>query len=135
MPINTVFNPKTLSEFTKDHLEFAGKSLYLEALESATTEQDLTASEDYLLTGGELLVQNGSIDDEVFLQVVHPVIGVVKEFITGYRVAPDSVRQLSLQIDYPSKLLAGLSIRCKYVAASGVTRKVAVNLFLHRILE
>jgi hypothetical protein len=136
MATGTLFNPKTLAEFTKDHLEFAGKSLFLTAMAGATTEQDLTATDDFLLTGGDLLVEGGSIDDQIFLQVVHPTFGVLKEFISGYRVAPDSVRQIDLQIQYPSKLIAGLSIRCKYVAANvGTDRKVAVNLFLHRILE
>jgi len=136
MAINTNFNPKTLNEFTKDHLEFAGKSVFLNAIENSTTEQDLIFTDDMLLTGGELLVEHGTIEDLIYLQVVHPTYGVIKEFITGYHIAPDSVRQITLNIQYPSKLPAGLSIRCKYVAASGgLTRKVAVNLFLHKILE
>lgn len=135
MATNTTFNPKTLNEFTKDHLEFAGQSIYFEASPSATTEQDFVFVDDMLMTGGELLVENGSIEDQVFVQIVHPIYGVVKEFVTAYRVAADSIRQISLQIQYPSKLQAGLSVRCRYVASSGLVRKVALNLFLHRILE
>lgn len=136
MAVNTNFNPKTLNEFTKDHLEFAGQAISLDAVESATTEQDLFFTDDVLLTGGELLVEHGSIEDLVYLQVIHPTYGVVKEFIKGFHVAPDSVRQTVLNIQYPSKLSAGLGIRCKYIAASGgITRKVAINIFLHKILE
>lgn len=136
MAINTTFNPKTINEFSKDHLEFAGQSLFLTANIDATTEQDLVLVDDMLLTGGELLVENGNIEDSIYLQVVHPTYGVVKEFVSDFKVAPDSVKQISLQVSYPSKLFAGLSIRCRYIAAnSGTARKIAINLFLHRILE
>jgi hypothetical protein len=136
MATNTNFNPKTMAEFTKDHLEFYGQSIFLEAIIGATTEQDLLVADDMLLTGGELLVEDGNMGDLIYLQVYHPTFGVVKEFVSGYHVAPDSIRQTVLNIQYPSKLFAGLSIRCKYVAAnSGVVRRVAVNLFLHKILE
>jgi hypothetical protein len=136
MAINTTFNPKTLSEFTKDHLEFSGQSLFLTCDASDTQSQDLSLTDDYLITGGALLVDGGTIDDEIFLQVVHPVAGVIKEFISGFRIASDTVKQLTIQLEYPAKIPAGLMLRCKYVSGSaGSTRKIAVNFFLHRVLE
>jgi hypothetical protein len=136
MPINTSFNPKTISEFTKDHLEFSGQALAFECLASATQTQDLMLSEDYLITGGSLIVEGGNIEDMIYLQVIHPVAGVLKEFITGYRIASDVSKQIELELKYPAKIVAGLGLRCKYVAGTTVsTRKIAVNFYLHRVLE
>lgn len=93
-------------------------------------------ADDYLVTGGDLLVEGGLIDDKIFLQVVHPVAGVIKEFISGFRIASDTIKQLNLQLHYPAKIPAGLSLRCKYIAsADGALRKIAVNFYLHKVLE
>ncbi len=136
MATNTTYSPKTLHEFTKDHLEFSGQSIYLTCGSSDTQEADLALTDDYLITGGNLIVENGIIDDEVYLQVYHPTLGVVKEFVSGYRIASGTTRQLTLDLAYPAKITAGLSIRCKYVSGFGLfTRKIAVNLYLHRVLE
>lgn len=136
MPTNTLFNPKTLNEFNKDHLEFSGQAIFLICDVSETQSQDLVLSDDYLVTGGDLLVEGGLIDDKIFLQVVHPVAGVIKEFISGFRIASDTIKQLNLQLPYPAKIPAGLSLRCKYIsAATGSTRKIAVNFYLHKVLE
>lgn len=136
MPINTLFNPKTLSEFNKDHLEFSGQAIFLNCNVSETQSQDLVLADDYLVTGGDLLVEGGLIDDKIFLQVVHPVAGVIKEFISGFRIASDTIKQLNLQLHYPAKIPAGLSLRCKYIAsADGALRKIAVNFYLHKVLE
>jgi len=107
MATNTVYNPKTLHEFTKDHLEFSGQSIYLTCGSSDTQEGDLALTDDYLITGGNLIVENGIIDDEVYLQVYHPTLGVVKEFVSGYRIASGTTRQLTLDLAYPAKTTAG----------------------------
>lgn len=136
MATNTIFNPKTLIEFSKDHLEFSGQSIYLDCDVSEEQTQDLALTDDYLITGGDLLVENGLIEDQIYLQVVHPVAGVIKEFISGFRIAADTIKQLNLQLPYPAKIPGGLSLRCKYVASStGSSRKIAVNFYLHRVLE
>jgi hypothetical protein len=135
MPTNTQYNPQKTSEFTKDNLQFSGQAIYFECPPSSDQHTDLQLTEDYLLTGGRLLVKGGNLEDTVFIQIVHPIYGVVNEFISGYRVASDTELQINLSLDYPAKLPAGLSIRCKYVSnAETGTRKIALNMFLHKVL-
>ena len=135
MPTNTTYNPERKSEFTKGNLLFSGQTIYFEINESQDSYSDLTLTDDYLLTGGRLLVENGNIGDQVYLQIVHPIFGVVNEFVSGYRISPDTSLQLDLDLDYPAKLPAGLSIRCRYVSNSNVAqRKIAINLYLHKVL-
>lgn len=135
MPKNTIYNPQKTSDFVKDNLQFSGQSIYFECAMSSESYNDFLLTDDFLLTGGRLLVENGNLQDKIFLQIVHPTYGVVNEFVSGFRVSADTTLQLDLQLDYPSKLNAGLSIRCKYIANSNLNvRKIAVNLFLHKVL-
>ena len=136
MAINTNYNPANVKDFEKGKLNFSGQSIYLECEPSLDNSADLALADDYLLTGGILLVQGGNFHDRVYLQVVHPTYGVIAEFVSGFRILPDSVKQFELQLDYPAKLYAGMSLRCKYVAdAATGTRDIAVNFFLHKVLE
>jgi hypothetical protein len=135
MATNTTYDPQKSSDFEKSKLQFSGQSLYFETATMVTASQDLVLTDDYLLTGGTLLVQGGDMHDQVYLQVVHPTYGVVNEFVTGFRITPDSVKQFDLQLNYPAKLSAGLSLRCKYVASTALgLRDIAVNFFLHKVL-
>lgn len=135
MPTNTQYDPQKKSEFVKDNLLFSGQAMYFECSPSLEQFGDLLLTHDYLLTGGRLLVENGKIGDKFYMQIVHPTYGVVNEFISGYRVSPDTTLQMDLDLDYPAKLPAGLTIRCKYIASSDMlSRKIALNLYLHKIL-
>lgn len=136
MPINTLYNPEKTSDFVKSKLKFSGQSISSVAQTGETINADLSLSEDYLLTGGVLIVKEAKISDRVSLQVVHPVYGVVNEFVTDYGMSEDQQVQFSLQLVYPAKLFAGLKIRCKYIASSDAgTRTFILNLLLHKVLE
>ena len=136
MPTGTGYNPQKTSDFEKSKLIFSGQTIYFDALENDTTDGDLTLADDVLITGGQLLVKGGNIHDQVFMQVVHPTAGVLNEFVSGWRINPDSTDQFTIVLNYPAKIPAGLIIRCKYIAdATTGTRDVAVNLHLHKVLE
>jgi len=135
MPTDTIYNPQKVSEFVKDNLQFSGQSIYFECSPSTENYTDLFLADDYLITGGRLLVEGGNLQDKIYMQVVHPTFGVVNEFISGFRISQDTALQLDLVIEYPAKLNAGLSVRCKYISNESVgTRKIAANLFLHKVL-
>lgn len=135
MATNTTYNPQRKSEFVKDNLQFSGQAIYFECWQNSNTFTDLELTDDYLLTGGRLIVQNGNIGDKVYFQIVHPVAGVVNEFVSGYRMSSDTSLQLDLDLDYPAKLPAGLFIRCRYVSNGEIAqRKIALNLYLHKVL-
>ena len=135
MASNTIYNPLKVSDFTKDSIKFSGQSIYFQCESNTEASQDYTLTDDMLLTGGILLVKGGKFTDRIYLQVVHPIAGVVDEFVSGFRVAEDSNEQFKIDLPYPAKIPAGLKIRCKYVSSSDVgTRDVAVNFFLHKVL-
>lgn len=135
MATNTIYNPQRKSEFVKDNLQFSGQVIYFECLPSTNTFSDLLLTDDYLLTGGRLLVENGNLADKLYIQIVHPTLGVLNEFISGYRISPDTSLQLDLDLDYPAKLSAGLSIRARYISdVATPTRKIALNLYLHKVM-
>lgn len=136
MPQNTIYNPENRSMFSKQNLLFSGKTIAFSCLANSESNGDLTLTDDSLLTGGILLVKNGNFFDEVSLQIVHPTLGVVNEFVTKYRIVEDEIRQFMLDLDYPAKIPAGLSIRVQYKASNNgqSTREIAINLFLHKVL-
>lgn len=135
MPTNTQYNPQKTSDFVKDNLQFSGQSIYFECASSSESYSDLVLTDDYLITGGQLLVEGGNLQDKIFMQVVHPSLGVVNEFISGFRISIDTSLQLNLVLEYPAKLSAGLSVRCKYISNDTLgVRKIAANLFLHKVL-
>ena len=135
MPSNTTYNPEKVSDFEKSKLNFAGKSVSATVNENETINADYTLTDDMLMNGGVLIVKEAKITDKVSLQIVHPTYGVVNEFVTDYRLAEDQQVQFKLDLPYPSKLLTGLTIRCKYVASEEKGQRVfALNLLLHKVL-
>lgn len=137
MPTNTTYNPTNTNDFDKTKLNFSGKSITFDCRPGETAYSDLQLTDDSLMTGGILLVKGGEINDQVYLQIAHPTLGVVNEFVSGFRIIEDQIKQFELQLNYPAKIFAGLSIRCKYVACSTMesTRSIALNLILHKVLE
>lgn len=137
MATNTTFAPECKSQFVKSQLQFSGQAISFDCLTNAESNGDLVLTDDHLLTGGILLVKNGEFTDEVSLQIVHPTYGVVNEFVTKYRIIEDETRQFMLDLDYPAKLSAGLTIRVHYKASnlSATTRKIALNIFLHKVMS
>lgn len=135
MPTNTEFNPRKNSDFNKDDMEFNGSSIYFSCEPSATSYGEINLSDDHIVNGGTLIVEGGDIEDRVSFQIVHPLAGVIKQFVTDYGVASDKF-EMNLEIGYPSKVPAGLKIRISYTASSKTgTRKILSNLLLHKILH
>lgn len=135
MPSDTTYNPEKVSDFEKSKLNFAGKSISATVNENETVNADYTLADDMLMNGGVLIVKEAKITDKVSLQIVHPIYGVVNEFVTDYRLAEDQQVQFNLELPYPAKLATGLTIRCKYVASEEkATRIFALNILLHKVL-
>lgn len=136
MPANTTYNPQSTDQFSKDFLNFDGKSASLVCNESDTQTVDLTMTDDCLLTGGALIVKNGHIDDRVSLQVIHPTFGVVNQFVTEYGIKEDQQEQFNMVLNYPAKIFAGLKLRLVFKSSSNVgERKAVINYHLHKVLS
>lgn len=135
MPTNTTYRPLKTEEFQSDQVNFNGQATFGSAIESQTTSADLTLTEDHLMTGGTFLVRGGKFGDKIKLQVIHPIYGVVNQFITDYGVQSDNEFQFSLDLSYPAKLFAGLSLRVVYISTSEVgQRNYCINYLLHKVL-
>lgn len=131
--INSTYRPTHKAQFESDKVDFDGKSVAGSAIESQTFNLDLTFSDDYLLTGGTLLCKGACWGDKVNFQVVHPAYGVVNQFVTEYRLKTDSEQQFNIDLEYPAKIAAGLTLRIVLMTTEEVgIRKVACNLYLHR---
>jgi len=133
--LNSGYDPVNVNDFEKSKLSFSGQGIYFECSENAEASQDLVLADDYLLTGGTLIVKGGDLHDKVYLQVIHPQAGLLSEFVSGFRVIGDQQKQFDLQLPYPAKIPGGLSLRCKFVAGATVgVRDIAVNFYLHKVL-
>jgi hypothetical protein len=137
---NSTYNPETVKEFEKSKVSLSGQSAYGECTVTDITiltpvNIDLTLVDDFLLTGGTLIVKGGHMEDMVYMQVIHPLYGVVDEFISGFRILADSQKQFELSSPYPAKLPTGLILRVKYVPFAWIgIRDIAINYMLHKIL-
>ena len=126
-----------IDQFTSDNVNFAGKSATGTAAAGETVNIDYTLTFNACMTGATLIVKGGKQNDKVTLQVVHPLYGVVNEFITDWAVAEDQNTQFTMSIDYPANLPAGLTLRTVYKAQAGLigSREVSINYFLHKVME
>lgn len=132
---NSTFDPQNIDGFNKTNLAFFGKGIIGQGNLSSTTTLDYVLTDDVLMTGGIVLVKNAQFGDKISLKIVHPVYGVVNTFVDGFYVQETSQEQLNINLNYPAKLPAGLTIRCEYTAnAIAGLREIAANLFLHKVL-
>jgi hypothetical protein len=141
--INSTFNPMSEYELSKDKLNFAGKSasgiLSVEEVNGSIVANelaiDITLADDHLLFGGSLAVKGGKFGDKVSLQVVHPQVGVLNEYITDYGIVEDQQKQFDIVNKYPAKIPAGLILRVKYIPCTepGI-RSITVFYPLHKVL-
>ena len=139
MPSNTNHKPTSIADFNANNLNFAGKgasgSCTVTSSSNPVASIDMTLTDDCLITGGILMVKNGYFTDKLSMQVVHPTLGVVSEYVTDFRVVEDSQRQFELNINYPAKIPAGMILRIKYTPSTDVgVRYISVNYMLHKVL-
>jgi hypothetical protein len=133
--INSTFKPTHKSQFNSSNVNFNGLSCFGSCAPSATATADLSLADDHFITGGIFIVKNGKFGDKVSLQVVHPTLGVVNQFVTDYGIIGDSQLQFTMDEDYPAKIPAGLKLRILYVATSELlTREFCLNYTLHKVL-
>jgi len=133
--INSTFRPTHKSQFQSNNVNFNGQSCFGSCEATQTTNTDLTMTDDHFLTGGVLIIKNGKFGDKITLQVIHPTLGVVNQFVTNFGVISDSEFQFKMVEDYPAKIFAGLSLRVVYIATLELgTRSFCLNYDLHKAL-
>lgn len=133
--INSTLKVTHISQFRSDLVNFNGQSAFGSCVASTLLPCDLTLTDDHFLTGGSFVVKNGKFGDKVTLQVVHPTMGVLNQFVTNFGVQEDRQFQFEQIIEYPAKVFAGLILRVVYSATADIgTREFFINYALHKIL-
>ena len=135
MPSNTDFNPQNLRDFEKSKLNKDARGVSMTVTAGTDGVLDLTLTDDILLAGGTIFLAKGAAQgDKVDFQVVHPVAGVLAQFVTDWFMNPDSTLQAVPPSNYPAKVFAGLILRVIYHSVGGSDVWIAVNYNREKVL-
>jgi len=130
---NSNFNPISVNDFDKNKVSSANKGVETVATAGASTNLDLTLTDDVLLTGLQVIAQGSVFGDNVDLQVLMGST-VVAQFGTSIYLPSDEDIKLNEEAKYPAKIPAGLTLRLIYNSIGMTNVPVAVNYRLHKVL-
>lgn len=135
MATNTTFDPQNANAFEKSKLFKDARGISATITAGTTTNLDLVLSDDILLAGGTTFLAKGAAQgDKVTFQVIHPVNGVIAQFISDWYLNPDVTLQQVPPSNYPAKILAGLTLRIAYTSVGATDVWVAVNYNIEKVL-
>lgn len=136
MPTGTRFDPPNSNYFDKTKMNKDAKGVSTTVIAGTTVNLDYTLTDDVLIAGGTNFLAKGAAQgDTVDFQVVHPIYGVLNQFITNWYVNPDKTDQAVPPSNYPAKSFAGLILRVVYHSTGTTDVWVAVNYNLEKVLE
>jgi hypothetical protein len=95
-----------------------------------STNLELLMTEERFIDGGVVVVKDANPGDYCVFQVVHPIVGVVEQFVNKWYVTPGT-GTLDVKV-YPAKVPAGLIIRVVYHNVGATASSCGVNLRLHK---
>ena len=125
---NSTFDPVTLNEFDKTKVNFNGLKAAGVCLAGQSVNVDLPLTDDHFMTGATLNVVNNTPGDHALFQIVHPLAGVVGQYIDWY------VFNLSKSLTYPAKIPGGLILRVVYNSVGTQDVQIFVNYDLHKAI-
>lgn len=135
MASNTAFNPPNINEFDKFKMNKDGHGVLGVASHGTSTTLDYTLADDMIIAGGHTFLANGvNWGDYVEFQVVHPIAGVLLQFLSTWYLNPEVIKQEVPPSNYPAKLTAGLILRVVYHSTGSADVPIAVNYNLERVL-
>jgi len=124
--------------FASGDFDFAGDAVFNTCAPGSTKDIDYVLAEDLYINGGTIMLDGSVIGDWVNVDVIHPVLGVVKTFIKKRYVpaAPVGIStpMMSVNTAYAAKIQAGLTVRLTYHSTGIVPVKIGVNYDLHRAI-
>jgi hypothetical protein len=133
------YNPIHIDDFDKSKLTFDAQGVSATMTAGGAGNLDYTLTDDCLITGVELIVNNGNYGDTVSFQVIdptgftgYPAGSVLDQFATNWNVAP--IADTQFDIIYPAKIIAGLALRLVYTSTGTNNPFVAINYKLHKCL-
>lgn len=96
-----------------------------------TTNLELVITEERYIDGGTVVVKDANPGDYCTFQIVHPVAGVVEQFVNKWFVIPGTGK-MDIQV-YRAKVPAGLTIRVVYNNVGATDVECGINLRLHKL--
>ena len=137
MPSNTNYDPQNVNDFEKSKLNKNAHGVAVSVDLNSTTNIDFTLTDDSLVIGGTCIVVGAKAGDKVDFQVIHPIAGVLNQFVTDWYIDPGNTKQETPKSNYPAKLPAGLILRVIYysTATIGTAPWIAVNYDIEKVLE
>lgn len=138
--IGSTYKPLKVSDFEASKLNFLGIGVTASCTSNGVTTLDYILIDDCLITGGTILVSNGTFGDKIELQIVdvNNTLGyganfILNKFVSGWYIqsGPSIV---PISVPYPAKVYAGLAIRVIYTSIGSSTNSLAVNYNLHKVL-
>jgi len=139
MPSLTTYRPVKVADFeaTKLNYDAYGTSMIVTA--GSTQNLDHTLTDDCLITGAWLVTSDGYCGDTASFQVVDTsgaftgVPGyVISQFVTHWYLP--STTDTQLELAYPAKIYAGLTLRLVYHSTGVSNPFIAINYKLHKVL-
>lgn len=141
MANNTTYNPNNITEFNKRALLFNGVGVSAVAIAGNSTNIDYKITDDMLITGAQVLTDISTFGDSLSFQVIDidNIFGyganlVINQFVSNWQMKSDSQEQINLQVNYPSKIPAGLYLRSIYVSTGVSDVKISINYTLHKVI-
>jgi hypothetical protein len=139
MPSGTTYNPPNVLSFVKSALIFNSQGASTTIIAGQISNLDVTLTDDCLLTGLEVVINNGNYGDYINFQVVdptgftgHPAGTVLLQPASNWYVAP--VYENQYDIVYPAKIVTGLTLRIIYTSTGSSNVFLAINYKLHKCL-
>lgn len=139
MPTNTTYKPIKVSDFEANKLNFDARGIFTQVNAGSTTCIDYDLTDDCLITGACVITSNAEYGDNTCFQVVDKTGAftgnpntVLNQFISNWYVCPTS--ELQLDIPYPAKILAGMTLRLVYSSTGQNNVFVAINYNLHKVM-
>jgi hypothetical protein len=139
MPSGTTYNPQNINAFVKTALNFNAQGVSATITAGSTTNIDLVLTDDSMLTGVWLLVDNGSYGDFCNFQIIDTTGAfsgtpgtVLNQFVTNWYTPPTTDVQFDMA--YPAKIYATLTLRIIYHSTGTTNPFIAINYKLHKIL-
>lgn len=142
--VGTKYNPSTTAAIQKEAVNFSGQKVSATIPFGTTQDIDYSITDDYLITGAQIVLTGNCDMDEIQIKVVdvagviptaaranYPLYPILNQFIDWY------AQSLTKELTYPARLDGGMGLKLratyKNTCASG-SATVRLNYSLHKIL-
>jgi len=128
-------------ELTSENSLFDAQGVNGNIPANSTANVDFLLSDDVYITGANFQTNGATFGDTANLQVIDTngifsgVAGtVLNQFVTNWVVGTDisGANTLLLEVPYPAKLLATMTLRLVYTNTGSNPTKVGINYLLHK---